>query len=710
MTVGTSEPVPNTMERDLAKPAPSLRITYPAVILVSAFLLFQLEPMAGKLLLPAYGGSASVWSVCLFFFQLLLLAGYAYAYLMTTFLAPRMQVGAHMTLLAAATLTLPVWSQGQSQAVGPHDPYLSILEALLLGIGAPFFLLSATNPLLQSWRSRISPNTNPYTLYAFSNAGSLLGLLTYPFVIEVWLSLGRQAKLWSVSFGVLAMICAFVGARSQREYASFLPTDEATPIPPWPIQAIWIAFPACASATLLAVTNHITQDLAAVPLLWIVPLGLYLFSFIICFAEHSLYRRRSFVRMLVIALVAMVTALAVPQVALHSLVTTGIFCAGLFMCCAVCHGEFYLVRPHRDHLARYYLFAALGGVLGSAFVALLAPHIFPGFYELPISMTCCGLIARFYAATPSKSETGISSPSLSRSSLILLVVLGMSLYLITKRQGNGLQLSARNFFGVLRVEDHTIPTADQLPGDNLDPRYRELLNGSTNHGIQFLSPQRRREATTYYGLRSGVAVGLHSFERERRLHVGIVGLGAGTLALYGRPGDVYTFYEINPLVVSVARTQFTFLSESAARTETVTGDGRLSLEREMGQRFDVLAIDAFSGDAVPTHLLTREAFQLYKARLQPDGLLAVHITNKYLNLAPVVLSAAASLHWDAVVVTSKGDPEAATLPATWVLLGASPKAISIARYAGDELSVPSEAQPNHLWTDDYSSLVRAMRW
>jgi hypothetical protein len=289
-------------------------------------------------------------------------------------------------------------------------------------------------------------------------------------------------------------------------------------------------------------------------------------------------------------------------------------------------------------------------------------------------------------------------------------VLALSFYVIVRRQEAGLRLSARNFFGVLRVEDHVTPTRDQVAGSQPDPRYRELINGTTNHGIQFLDPERSREATAYYGLRSGVAVGLHSFDRQRRLHVGVVGLGAGTLALYGRQGDTYTFYEIDPLVVSVARSQFSFLSKSFADIDTVLGDGRLSLEREEDRTFDILVVDAFSGDAVPTHLLTLEAFRLYKARLAPDGLLAVHITNKYLDLAPVVLSAAASLKWNGVVVTSKGDPEQATLPATWVLLGASQKALDIARYAGDEVTVPSTSKRGDLWTDDYSSLVRAIRW
>ena len=434
------------MKTDIAPHNPFLKAAYPAVVFGSAFLLFQLEPMAGKLLLPTFGGSASVWSVCLFFFQLMLLAGYAYAYLITAVLTSRQQVAVHLTLLAMVMLSLPVWSRGISQAADSHDPYLSILRALVLGIGAPFFLLSATNPLLQSWRSRHPGSADPYNLYAFSNAGSLLGLLTYPFVFEVIFSLGRQAKIWSVGFGILAALCAVVGFRSQDEQSPSLKANPSSLLPPWPTQARWIVLPACASASLLAITNHITQDLAAVPLLWIVPLGLYLLSFVFCFMEPSLYRRQSFVRWLVMVLIAMVVALAVPQVALHSLLTTGIFCAGLFICCTVCHGELFLLRPPHAHLARYYLFVALGGVLGSAFVALLAPHLFPGFYELPISMGCCGLIARSVADTTSEPAPAMSTTApVNRTSLILVVILGLSLYRITKHQEAGLRLSPATF-------------------------------------------------------------------------------------------------------------------------------------------------------------------------------------------------------------------------------------------------------------------------
>jgi MFS family permease len=687
-------------------------LIYGSVIFLSAFLLFQVQPIITKQILPWFGGAAAVWSVCLLFFQAFLLFGYLYAHLLSTNFQPRAQAWIHGALLAGSLLALPITPRCSLQPTAAQDPTLRVLLVLAITVGLPYFLLSSTSPLLQAWLARSDSDSAPYRLYAISNAGSLLGLLSYPFAFEPWISSRHQAIGWSVAYAVVALLYAVLAW--QNRYAErAVRQEQPDPAPAWRLKMVWIALPACASALLLSVTNHVSQNIAAIPLLWVIPLSLYLLTFIISFAGGSFYRRGFFLRLLVLALACVAFALAPGRGNLPPYVLIPLFCGCLFACCMVCHGELAALKPDSTHLTSFYLFASFGSALGASFVALLAPYVFSGYYELPIALGVCGALIH----TVLSGDAGRSShPFLSKRTFFftgaLVVAFCASLYLSARQENARARVVVRNFYGVLRVEDRVEPSVVLVQGDrpqplDADPRYRDLINGTIEHGIQFLSDGRRRETTTYYGPNSGVGLALRVAGKSGSIRVGTIGLGAGTIAAYGRPGDQYTFYEINPLVVELANNEFSFLRQSEAQTKIILGDGRLSLTQQSPQQFDVLAVDAFSSDAIPVHLLTREAFVLYIRHTKPSGLIAVHISNKYLNLAPVVAAAADSLNRRALVIDSDADDAHAIYRATWVLVGSESSLLEQPEFRSTGWSVKSSIRD--LWTDDYSSVLRAFR-
>jgi len=693
-------------------PAMPVRILCAATIFVSAFLLFQVEPIIAKIILPWFGGVAAVWSVCLLFFQVVLLLGYLYAHWLTHRFPARIRWRIHCALIIASFLLLPILPRDSWKPSGPGSPAWHVLLLLAGTVGLPYFLLSSTSPLLQSWYSRTLGGARPYRLYALSNAGSLLGLVSYPF-IEPVLATARQATIWSVAYAAAGILCGVVvlapGAELPAEHSG-----EVAPPPGWGSKWLWLALAACGSTLLLAVTNHISQNIASIPFLWIVPLALYLFSFVLCFAGRPWYHRGIFLRLLGLALGGMAYALAPSTGNLPLTVLLPLFCAGLFICCMVCHGELARLKPHAAWLTSFYSMTAAGGAFGALFVALFAPHVFSGYYELPIALGSCGvlMLAVLRRDPASVFYRAVWKPAWLLLVALVAVLLG-SLYVSTQAQAANVHLMVRNFYGVLRVLDQGGTSAAVLDGmiPHLaadDPRYRKLMNGAIDHGLQFLSPARRREPTSYYGRRSGVGLALQDAGRGGALHVGVVGLGVGTLAAYGRPGDRYTFYEINPLVIRVAREEFSFLADSKAAVGVVVGDARLSLERSSPEGFDMLAVDAFSGDSIPVHLLTRQAFTLYFRHLKPGGVLAVHISNRYLDLRPVVESAAADGNKALVVVRDEGNLSNGTYTSVWVLAGDEQA------FGGWDAVLKAGTLDTHpvrttLWTDDYSSLMRILK-
>ncbi|HEV2297994.1 MAG TPA: fused MFS/spermidine synthase [Candidatus Acidoferrales bacterium] len=692
------------------------KLVYGLVIFSSAFLLFQVQPLIAKIILPWFGGVAAVWITCLLFFQAVLLLGYLYAHLLARIFHARTQGRIHAALLAVSLLTLPILPKQSWKPAGPEHPAGHILVLLGLTIGLPFFLLSATSPLLQSWYARTRASAATYRFYALSNAGSMVALLTYPVLFEPFLTSRHQAIEWSVAYAAVAILCAALGLapRNDETAAEKFSAAESTR-PDWRTMALWAALAACGSALLLAVTNHVSQNIAAVPLLWVIPLCLYLLSFILCFEGRAWYHRGVFLRLVGLALAAMTFALT-PSLAEISLRTTILlYCAGLFICCMFCHGELARLKPPPGHLTSFYLMSALGGALGAAFVALAAPQIFSGYYELHTALAACAILVlvvnyrdpgnRFYKARWQPAWLVIVG---------LVAILIGSLYITARNHSAEAKLIARNFYGELRVYEAVasnglvLGSGTAIPPSE-DMRYRKLMNGTIDHGLQFLSPAKRREPTSYFGVKSGVGIALRAAAAQRpALRVGVIGLGAGTLAAYGRAGDSYTFYEINPLVMKIANEEFTFLKDSPANLNIVLGDARLSLEREPAQGFDVLAVDAFSGDSIPVHLLTREAFALYFHHLKPDGVLAVHISNKYLNLRPVVEAAAMQLGEEAVLVHHEIALAEEIYPSTWILVGG--KDGFLGREQIERVgTVLRGSRDDVLWTDDYSSVFPLLR-
>jgi SAM-dependent methyltransferase len=667
-------------------------------ILVSAFLLFQVEPVMGKIILPWYGGSAAVWTACLLFFQVMLLAGYLYAHALVRYLKPRAQAAVHITLLAASALTLAVYPSASLKPYGTGDPTWSILLLLGRRVGLPFFLLSTTGPLVQAWYARRFAGAMPYWLYALSNAGSMFALLSYPFLFEPVFSTHEQARLWSWGYVAFAVLCAAAALRSPEPWAAS--PEDCGPEKPGPRQYVfWLALPACASALLLAVTNHMSQNVAAVPLLWVLPLSLYLLSFILCFAGRGWYRRNPFLQLLAVAIGSMAYASDILDV-MPIAALAALFSLGLFTCSMACHGELALLKPQPRYLTHFYLMIAAGGALGGLAVGLVAPRVFNGFYEMPLALVACAvLILAVLKTDPALAWFRRWTQPAPLAATALALALAVFVAISFEESMSGVRLRVRNFYGELTVKDSVPSTALNA--------VRTLTHGTITHGNQFLNPARRDLPTTYYGPDTGIGLAIRDQGKGRPVRVGVIGLGAGTLAAYARQGDYYRYYEINPLVLRVARTEFTFLSDCHGKLEVAMGDARLSLEREPSENFDVLAVDAFSGDAIPVHLLTRQAMDLYFRHLRPDGILAVHISNRHLDLQPVVAGEALSTGRRARVVDTEDDDAAGVFGATWVLVVAPPGDFDNDIRASS--NPVSRTRRVRLWTDDYSNLFQILK-
>ncbi len=671
---------------------------YAVTIFLSAFLLFQLQLVIAKIILPWFGGSAAVWTTCVLFFQTVLLLGYLYAHWSIRFLGARKQFLVHAALLTLSLLALPVTPASHWKPSGPDDPVPRILALLSVSAGLPYFLLSTTSPLLQAWYSRTYREAFPYRLFALSNAGSMLGLLSYPVLFEPLLTVRMQSWTWSAAYLAFALMCGTAAFRSRETQGAPAGAREGGAAPAWGTWSLWVALPACASAFFLSVTNHLTQNVAPIPFLWVLPLALYLLSFMLCFSGKRRYRRRLYLFLLPAAAAAMSVLLVKGMANAPLAVMIPVFAGGLFVCCMVCHGELMRLAPHPRHLTSYYLMISLGGAVGGLFVGLLAPAVFYGYFEMPASLAACVILGGAAVFRDLAMRPGTSL--LHKAWIVLFSLFGVALagflFLLASFWGHGSRVTARNFYGVLQVND-----TGEIEGlGNL----RALAHGTIIHGRQFLRPDLRKRPTGYYVPDSGVGLALTRRERNAPMRVGIIGLGAGTLACYGSAGDTFRFYEINPLVISIAGSEFTFLGDSEAAIEVVPGDARLSLEREPGQAFDLLVVDAFSSDSIPVHLLTREAFLLYSRHLKENGTIAVHITNLYLDLAPVVRRMADELGKEALLVTRKegGGPDAGKYSA-WVLVSGNRRFLEdpVVRKAGRPLPA---AEDRHAWTDDYSNL------
>lgn len=671
-------------------------LPYASTIFLSAFLLFLVQPLIAKQILPWFGGSAAVWTTCLLFFQSVLLAGYAYADATVRWLNPRMQAIVHAVLLVASLAVLPIIADASWKPAGDSEPITRILGLLAVTIGLPYLLLSSTTPLLQAWYWRRFQSAVPYRLFALSNFASLLALVGYPTLFEPYLGGIEAAKTWSWLYALFVIVCAATGLASIRAVPAMAtsPTgaradnDTTTEKPGVGRVVLWLALSALGSCFLLAVSNHITQNVASVPFLWVLPLSLYLITFIICFDHPRWYRRDVFLPLLAAAVVAM--AYMVDSLDLVKAVP--LFAAGLFVACMFCHGELARLKPHPRYLTLFYLAISLGGAIGALLVAIGAPLLLRGYFEMHIMLIALGVIAMIIYFGQSKL--------LAIGALAVTVVAGVFIVERVRSYSESVRVMDRDFYGVTRVRDLT----NKFP-------YRAMYHGSIMHGGQLLDPQLQREPSSYFGPTSGYGRLFASLPDEPR-RVGVIGLGAGALAGYSRKGDHWVFYEIDPVVARVASTEFSFLSQSPARVELVLGDGRLSLEREASRQFDVLAIDAFSGDSIPMHLITREAMRAYVKHLKPDGAIVFQATNRFVDIVPLVRRLADEFGMKALHVSDW--PRFNEGPQYWlsatdqVIVTRNPSVLGSENLK--EAQEPADRKDLPTFTDDYYNMLRILKW
>ncbi len=682
-----------------------------ATIFLSAALLFLVQPLLARLLLPWYGGTSMVWITCLLFFQSFLFLGYLYAHWLSTRVSARGQLVVHGSLLAASALFLPVHLGERWKWTGEEDPSRLILLALMATISAPYLLLSSTNPLVQSWTARLmsSPaeRRRVYRLFALSNFGSLLGLLSYPFVIEPFFSLSLQTALWSVTYVVFLGLCALVAWRARgAPLLSERLEDGGQAVGPRWAPLPWLALACLGSIVLLATTNQLTRNVASVPFLWVAPLVLYLASFVIAFERDHWYRRAVWTPLLLAGLVGALYLLSEKTEPDLKLQLFG-YLFNQFVLCVVLHGELARWRPSPGRLTSFYLFVAAGGAIGGVAVGLVAPWIFGGFWEFPLSLLAAYVLVG--ASMLLVKVEGLEGELLRWSRVLWFggaLLLAIVIVGIVRDQRGGPAFMERSFFGMVRVYDRDPGTENWR---------RDLWNGPIGHGTQLMADGRHLETTLYYTKESGVYATFDLYPLAEGRRIGVLGLGAGTLAALGRAGDEFRFYELDPKVARVAASHFFFLGETPANVEVIVGDGRISLDRELAENgsleLDILVLDAFAGDAIPVHLLTREAFTLYDRHLKPDGVIAVHISNLHFDLSPVVRAAAEHIDRPAVLLQNDSDTEREIYSADWVIVTRNAELLSDPRFQ-ERVTPWVLASADHespvAWTDDYVNLLNLM--
>ncbi|GAB4430098.1 MAG: fused MFS/spermidine synthase [Anaerolineales bacterium] len=696
---------------------------YAVSIFISAFLLFQIQPMISKYILPWFGGTPAVWSTSLLFFQVLLTGGYAYAYWLIGKHSPRKQGLIHMGLLVFSLLLLsataffwasPITPGASWRPEGVALPILQVLKILGAAVGIPYFLLATNSTLMQAWFSRDFPENSPYRLYALSNVGSLLALATYPVLVEPNLTLNTQARLWSGGYALFALL-GFFGAyqtfkRKQVE-SPVVEADDQTEVTPktgWNVKVLWALLPASASILLLAITNQVTQEVAAIPFLWVLPLTIYLLSFILTFDSERWYSRTWFLLALIVTS-GLFIWLIIWHPDVYYLTELTIYSALLFVACMVAHGELVKLRPHPRQLTSFYLLVSVGGALGGIFVNLITPRIFTGYFELQwgVFLIWVLLAVVMFLRRDESQKFWLQRGSLALTAVTAAVV-GYYMTVSVQRYSSRTYYETRNYYGILRVKDQ----------NRRDETYRayRMVHGTIVHGYQLINPEVRHLPTAYFTEESGIGITfLHHPKRPGNLRVGILGLGVGAQAAYAQPGDLFRFYEINPAVVDLAEGEggyFSYLSDAQGEVTVVLGDARLSLERELemgqNQQFDLLVMDAFSGDSIPVHLITREAFVLYLQHLAPNGILALDITNIHLDLQPIVVTAAKEFGLDYAIIRHKGDGlrSESTL---WAILSADKDFMNLPIIRTRQRTVLGLPEEFRLWTDDYSNLFQILK-
>jgi hypothetical protein len=676
-----------------------------STVFLSAFLLFQVQPLISKAILPWFGGSPSVWTTCMIFFQSLLVAGYAYAHGLNRSPNRWRNFAIHSILLVAAAFLLPVVPK--------------VDWKLAATVGLPYLMLASSGPLLQSWFSQLFPNRSPYRLYALSNAGSLLALLTYPWLVETNLSLQQQGWWWGVLF--LCYAAAGIGlhwivANSASVVVAGDPAsrqDQSAPID-W---LHWVALPALATIALLSVTNHLCRDVAVVPFLWIAPLVIYLLSFIATFEWERFYSRRTWSRCLLLATLLVLATFfhqdlqsfaksiglewPISRWLRKPIVEIPICLFWLFSLCVVCHGEAVRRKPPSHQATRFYLSLSAGGAIGGIFVGIACPIIMNHYWEFHGSLFFGSLVAATilsHELTRFASENSRFHPVLSKALPLGTVLAGATL--LPTAWSDPVLARKRGFYGVISVRE--------LDRDRPLHHGRGLYNGKILHGFQFLDPSRKNAATTYYGPSSAPDAVIQYLKGiQKQLRIGVVGLGVGTIATYLTDKDRLCYYEIDPLVIEIQDQFFTYYKDCPADKQIVLGDARIQMERQEPQEFDAIFVDAFSGDAIPVHLLTIEAMDVYEKHLAIGGVVAFHISNRYLNLHPVIDGLAKSKGLHSIRLHTTKSDGFHTTASDWIVLTKDPLLEEQPPF--DLLRIPLDTSPPLIWTDQSSSLWDVLR-
>jgi hypothetical protein len=666
-----------------------LRSVYAFTIFLSAFLLFLAEPMAAKQLLPTLGGSSAVWTTCLVFFSIVLLLGYLYAHWLPTRLSPLHQAIVHIVLLTSAVLVLGIHVRPSPAAVSYH-PAFTVFRVLVTVIGLPYLALSATTPLLTSWYANSFPGSSPYRLFALSNLASLAGLACYPLVIEPRLTMREQTGWWGSGFFLFAALCGAIAWQGRRRVVTVAaereePTNSSAPV--------WFLLALGGGMMLTAVTSHLSQNIAAIPMLWLPPLALYLLSFILAFEGFWQPLRSSMLRLVLVALASIAYVLRDIRTQLPIAVSVPLFLLALFVICFFLHGELYARRPATAGMTRFYLVASAGSAAGTLLVGVIAPLVLPANYDLACTLVAVALIA---LAATWHDGWPLRILWLAGTTAAIVVVSNQ-----VRQYDDDAVALVRNFYGTLRVRESNLP-----PQADTD---RQLLNGTIEHGAEWFAPQYVGQPLTYYSPDSGLGLAMRLCCGEETKRVGVIGLGTGTVAAYGNAGDVVRFYEINPVVERLSRHWFTFLPKSLAHVEVVTGDARISLASQQPANFNVIVVDAFTGDAIPVHLLTREALNVYRRNLRPDGIVAFHVSNQYLNLEPVVAALAKNAGLTALSVHTHADDQNGFYSTDWVLVTGNQAFLREPEIINKSHALlPQEGV--RLWTDDYSSVFPLLKW
>jgi len=688
---------------------------------ISAFLLFQVQPMLAKYILPWFGGSPTVWSTCMLFFQFGLLIGYSYAHILSKFFDSKKQVIIHFTILIISLLLMPITPSESLKPDSVSSPIWDIIILLGSTVGFPYVMVSSTGPLLQHWFSKKFTDKSPYRLYALSNLGSLLGLLSYPFLFEPNFGLYSQTIGWSIGYGVFILFCGWSGielyktVQNVSEKIKLETKDNSNPIG-FIKPILWLCLSAIGSILLLATTNFVCQDVAVIPFLWIVPLALYLITFIIAFDSPRWYIRWIWMPLLFVAVCGVFYLLVEkPEFEGTKIVELLVMYFGaMFVATLVCHGEMVRLKPSSKHLTFFYIMVSLGGALGGCFVTFVAPELFVGFWEFPIAF----VLTLIFSAIAFILSPGAKTPKWIPYTVGAIMFTSAMyfnyhiLHFVSDFKDNVLE-SRRNFYGVLRV----LETDKESPS-----HYYKLYHGRINHGMQFRDSVSQQWSTSYFSPHSGIGIALrmhHKKEKQKAginegMNVGMIGMGTGTVATYCTPLDKHTYYEINPEVDYLAKKYFTYLSNAGDNVNVVLGDGRIELERAFrtsgSKKFDVLAVDAFSGDAIPIHLLTKEAFQLYFNHLNEDGILAIHISNLYFELEPLVYNMAGVFQTHIAKFKNKKDRSLGIKSATWILLTKNRAFMEHPRVKKHFAEWDEGVGTNPvIWTDDYSDVITLLK-